>query len=291
MYKKILASMIAGTMMISSASAVMADEPDKSVLDIDLESVSTVGDDAELKKSLEGILGYVTDESGTLEPDQVRELIGLLFGKYKDGDAAFFDKNYSSAAETFVPIEEAIDLHMLDSTADSLEAGDETIFSNLIATFDRNDDDDTLRVFGNFVIMNFDSDPDCPDDLVVKNGIGRIELLTLAQKEDGTYEVTDCIEEEEGEGFSDSIRKMCEDIDLDPDRFYESLALNNLFYVCNLHDFMKAHPEYDHIEYMGEMKTLDDLHEMMEEEFVSYLTLYEIEPGQTAAEADETEDR
>ena len=280
MNKKILASMIAGTMMISSASAVMADEPDKSVLDIDLESVSTVGDDAELKKSLEGILGYVTDESGTLEPDQVRELIGLLFGKYKDGDAAFFDKNYSSAAETFVPIEEAIDLHMLDSTADSLEAGDETIFSNLIATFDRNDDDDTLRVFGNFVIMNFDSDPDCPDD-----------LLTLAQKEDGTYEVTDCIEEEEGEGFSDSIRKMCEDIDLDPDRFYESLALNNLFYVCNLHDFMEAHPEYDHIEYMGEMKTLDDLHEMMEEEFVSYLTLYAIEPGQTAAEADETEDR
>ena len=58
MNKKILASMIAGTMMISSASAVMADEPDKSVLDIDLESVSTVGDDAELKKSLEGILGY-----------------------------------------------------------------------------------------------------------------------------------------------------------------------------------------------------------------------------------------
>jgi hypothetical protein len=84
---------------------------------------------------------------------------------------------------------------------------------------------------------------------------------------------------------------MCEDIDLDPDRFYESLALNNLFYVCNLHDFMEAHPEYDHIEYMGEMKTLDDLHEMVEEEFVSYLTLYAIEAGQTAAEADETEDR
>jgi hypothetical protein len=80
MNKKILASMIAGTMMISSASAVMADEPDKSVLDIDLESVSTVGDDAELKKSLEGILGYVTDENGTLEPEGAVQFYGYLQG-------------------------------------------------------------------------------------------------------------------------------------------------------------------------------------------------------------------
>ena len=148
------------------------------------------------------------------------------------------------------------------------------------SSFDR-PDDDTLRVLGNFVIMNFDADPDCPDDLVVKNGEGRIELLTLAQNEGGTYEVTDCVGEEEGEGFSDSIKKMCEEIGIDADSFYESLALNNLLYVCNLHDFMEAHPEYDHIEYIGEMKTLDDIHEIIKEEFSSYLTLYAIDEGQS----------
>ena len=37
---------------------------------------------------------------------------------------------------------------------------------------------------------------------------------------------------------------------------------------------------YDHIEYIGEMKTLDDLHEIMEEEFAAYLALYAIEAGQ-----------
>ena len=41
-------------------SAVMASEPDKSVLDIDLDSISTVGDDDELKELLESILGYTT---------------------------------------------------------------------------------------------------------------------------------------------------------------------------------------------------------------------------------------
>ena len=137
--------------------------------------------------------------------------------------------------------------------------------------------------------MNFDSDPDCPDDLVVKNGIGRIELLTLAQKEDGTYEVTDCIEEEDGEGFADSIALMCEEIGIDLDSFYEALALNDLLYICNLHDFMEAHPEYDHIEYIGEMVTLDDLHEMIEEEFDAYLALYAIDAALTEAETEPTE--
>jgi hypothetical protein len=32
---------------------------------------------------------------------------------------------------------------------------------------------------------------------------------------------------------------------------------------------------------MGEMKTLDDLHEMLEEEFASYLNLYAIDAGLT----------
>ncbi|MDO5139646.1 MAG: hypothetical protein Q4D71_14445 [Oscillospiraceae bacterium] len=44
---------------------------------------------------------------------------------------------------------------------------------------------------------------------------------------------------------------------------------------------------YDHIEYIGEMKTLDDLHEIMEEEFISYLTLYAIEAGLTDEDSTE----
>ena len=259
-----------------------------SVSDIDSGSISTDEYNAEIKELLESILGYVTDEEGSFESDQARELIGLLFGKYKDGDAANFDKNYSSAAEAFVPIEEAIDLYMLDTSSAYLEEGKETIFSNLIASFDRNDDD-THRVLGNFTIMNFDTDSDCPDDLVVKNGGSSIELMTLIKKEDGSYEVTDCVEQEEGEGFADSVRRMCEDIGTDPDRFYEALELDDLLYICNLHDFMEAHPEYDHIEYMGDMRTLDDLHEIMEEEFVSYLALYAIDATLTDAEAETTE--
>ena len=57
--------------------------------------------------------------------------------------------------------------------------------------------------------------------------------------------------------------------------------MSDLTYACDLHDFMEAHPEYDHIEYSGEMVTLDDLHNIIDEEFASYLNLYAIDAGLT----------
>ena len=52
---------------------------------------------------------------------------------------------------------------------------------------------------------------------------------------------------------------------------------------------MEAHPEYDHIEYMGELNTLDDLHEEIDDEFTAYLSLYAIDEALTDAAETEAE--
>lgn len=290
MFKKVIAILMGASMVLSSAVAVTADETEEAVSDSQTESAdadtATVGDDAQIKESLEGLLDEITDEKGSFDPEKMRGLIGMLFGPSAEDSAA--PDEFSSPLEAFAPIEEAIDLHTLDATADSLEEGDETIFSHVIASIDFHEDD-TIHMLGYFTIMNFDKDEECPDDLVMKNGAGTAELLTLTKNEDGTYEVTDCMSAEDGEGYADSIKQMCEDIDTDPETFYEALALSDLMYLCDLHDFMEAHPEYDHIEYMGELNTLDDLHEEIDDEFTAYLSLYAIDEALTDAAETEAE--
>ena len=267
-------------MVMSSAMAATAAESVESASDSAAESAdtATVGDDVEIKKALEDAISNFVDDEGSFEPEKMKGLIGTLFGAPKGEAPEEHIKEAGSVMDYFAPIEEAIDLHNLEETADILEPGDETIFSHVIVTSDFHEDD-TIHMLGYFTIVNFDKDKDCSDDLVEKNGESRVELVTLVRNEDGTYEVPECITVEEGD--TDKIKQVCEDIDTEPDSFYEALAMSDLTYACDLHDFMEAHPEYDHIEYSGEMVTLDDLHNIIDEEFASYLNLYAIDAGLT----------
>lgn len=279
MYKKVLAVLLAMAMVLSSAMVMMAGEP-----------AEGEPDEAEIKATLESILGEVTDTEGSFEPGTIMKLIGSLYGAYDaDAEGQYDDlqQKYDTPIDFFTQVEEAIDQHLLDETAEDLETGDETLFSHVIVSLDI-DEEETIHMIGYFTIMNFDAEEDCPGDLVMKNGAGLTELLTLTQNEDGSYEVTECVTAEDGEGYADSVAVMCEDMDLDPDVFYEALGLNDLTYVVDLYDFMEAHPEYDHIEYMGEMLTPDDLDATADELFKTYLALYAVDNVLTSAGHDDT---
>ena len=225
MLKKIIVILVGASMVMSSAMAATAAESVKSASDSAAESAdtATVGDDVEIKKALEDAISHFVDDEGSFEPEKMKGLIGTLFGAPKGEAPEEHIKEAGSVMDYFAPIEEAIDLHNLEETADILEPGDETVFSHVIVTSDFHEDD-TIHMLGYFTIMNFDKDEECPDDLVMKNGAGTAELLTLTKNEDGTYEVTDCMSAEDGEGYADSIKQMCEDIDTDPETFYEALA-------------------------------------------------------------------
>ena len=78
MYKKVVAVLLAGSMVMTSAVAVMAGETEA-------EAVATVGDDAEVKEALEEKVGDVTDEDGSFDESKLVELMASLFGP-EDGE-------------------------------------------------------------------------------------------------------------------------------------------------------------------------------------------------------------
>ena len=287
MYKKLTAIVVAMAMVLTSSMVVMASAPaenegnvDKINVDKIFEEIGAViGDDAELGEALEGLFGEVTDDEGSFDADLIGMLLGSLFGAddAEDGDAIERTPGFLAA----------INEHLLEETADEMEAGDETVFSYAIADMDLQEDG-ILNILGYFTIVNFDVDEECPDDLILKNGADQIELLTLELNEDGEYEVTECVSAEEGEGFIDSVLLLCAEMDVDPEDFFEELAATDFTYVADLYKFMEAHPEYDHIEYRGDMLTLDDLDATLDELFEAYLALYAIDAALTEAEAEDT---
>ena len=83
MYKKVVAVLLAGSMVMTSAVTVMAGETEA-------EAVATVGDDAEVKEALEEKVGDVTDEDGSFDESKLVELMASLFGP-EDGEELYSD--------------------------------------------------------------------------------------------------------------------------------------------------------------------------------------------------------
>lgn len=284
MHKKATAAVLAMSMVLSAAMAAMAGEAvtEADAANNEAEAVATVGDDAEIKEALEEKVDDVTDENGDFEEDKLKELMAALFGPEEGEEAPDLGKEIEKGIEEGIAvvkqIDEAIDQHLEEEFADSIEKGDETICSHTIADIDFHEDE-TLHILGYFSLTNYDVDKDCPDDLVMKNYAGQPELLELTPDADGKYAVTNCVAAEDGEGYSDSVAAMCEDIEMDLDKFYEAMALTDLTYLVDLYNFMDEHEQYDHIEYTGEMKTKDELGDAIGDEFTAYLKLFAVDMG------------
>ncbi len=279
MYKKVLAILLAGAMVLPTALPVMAAGSEAAAAESEAveaeadDSVTAIGDDADVKEALEsGLADRVQDEEGTFDPDKRTELMGTLFGPDEVKENPDYEHGTEEEDAFFNALNAAIDQHLVEEMAESLEAGDETVISRTIADLDFLEDG-TIRLLGYFSVTNFDKDKDCPEDLLVKNFAGQPELMSVAGK-DGAFAVADFVTAEDGEDYADSVRAMCRDTDLDPADFYETLALSDVNYLTDLYLFMEAHPEYDHIEYMGEMLTMEELVSALDDEFDTYLELY-----------------
>jgi hypothetical protein len=314
MHKKVLAILLATAMVMTPTTAAMASEngnvtsetteaaaDDKSAENEAVEAAandkSAEGDSAEDKDVIVGsILGEILAEVGYTPGDEkVSEVLKALFGDVtEDGDfnpedikaltRELFSRS-SDDEETSVGLADLYDTtknHLTEETSEYLEAGDETIISGIIGDFDE-DEDGTLHLLGYFTVMNFDADEENPKDLLVKNGAGLTELITFELNEDGKYEITDYMTAEDGEDYSGSIADMCEYMGIEPDSFFEQMGICDLDYVSDLHNFLVDHPEYEHIEYMGELVSHEDLDNIADEQFAEYLSLY----GLTAEGADE----
>ena len=98
-------------------------------------------------------------------------------------------------------------------------------------------------------------------------------LFTLETTEDGTLFVKDVKGTEDGENYAASLEALCEAYGTTSDDYEYLLILSEFDDVFDLVQYLDEHPEYERIEYMGELHTRDELNQISDKVFDRALAL------------------
>ena len=236
--------------------------------------------------SLLGGLGESSGETGatgeTSDADILSLLGGLLGGSEGEGEGTE-DIDLDSFLESFKLSEEyqeyvaryaAIQEHLNLEHAEGLPAGDEQVMS-LSEIYDSNVPDNPDVIFGLFTLMNYKKSED-GKELKALNSAGSVEILTLEKQEDGTFRVLEAATARD-EDFEADLKVLCETYGTTTASYEEAKKWQIFDLVADLYSFMAGHPEYEKIEFQGEMLSAEDLDKMMEQ------TYNELEASMAAA--------
>ena len=203
---------------------------------------------SELYQAADKLYDYVTNEDGSLNEDALMELAsGLFAGKGEDDGAA--------SGEEMMQQMKAMQNAVKELNADAMEAGDaqSVIF---MASPTVAQEDGSCKVLGFFPQNNYTLDG---TDLYVVDSVSRTILFTLEKDDDGVWQVTDTKVAEEGDGYTDSLTALCEEIDYTTDDFYSLLAFPAIYEYSAMMNVMQEVPEAEHIEYNGELLTGEEV--------------------------------
>jgi len=226
--------------------------------------------------SLLGGLGESSGETGatgeTSDADILSLLGGLLGGSEGEGEGTE-DIDLDSFLESFKLSEEyqeyvaryaAIQEHLNLEHAEGLPAGDEQVMS-LSEIYDSNVPDNPDVIFGLFTLMNYKKSED-GKELKALNSAGSVEILTLEKQEDGTFRVLEAATARD-EDFEADLKVLCETYGTTTASYEEAKKWQIFDLVADLYSFMAGHPEYEKIEFQGEMLSAEDLDKMMEQTY------------------------
>ena len=204
-------------------------------------------------QNVDKFLNDFKEEDGTIDWEKLGQALEGLTGAFSEEDmnGGALDDYLTS----YNMLDEAMKDYVFELNAENMDPGDVQIFSKKIAHMDDLDQDE-VKVMGEFTQTNFTIE----DDQMIMCSAAKIPMLfTLAKGEDGSFTVTDCKQAEDGEGYADSVKAMCEEVGITFDDFQVMMNVAQCNDIDALVEYMNEHPEITGAEYMGEIKTADEL--------------------------------
>lgn len=192
---------------------------------------------------------------------ELEALMGALFGS---GSEELSDEEWEKMLEDYynspeyqdvLTREAAIQEYILNEYRDTLEAGD-VQFICIGSGLDDVKENGTYQYLRNLSLTNYTADG---ANLRMKNYAGNAELLYLAKQEDGTYQVIEAIQAEDGENYASSIAAMSEKYGASLDTVNINLGEKEWAETFDLACFLREHPEYEKVEYQGKLRTAEEL--------------------------------
>ena len=223
---------------------------------------------AEAEAALENVMAMITDEEGKVDVAKVISLLGLFSSD---------ETGMEMGAEEEIPTGGYIEMlrnrgavlqeYILNEYKDTLEPGDVQLVSYVTCS---NEDDDPRFTLGYFFLMNYTLDG---KDLKFKNSAGNVEYLVFDMDENLKFTLIEATPAAEGEGYSASVDAMCEKHKVTRAQFDHDTSDLQIEWekAGTLMYFLVNHPEYERIEFNGEMKNQAEMEEIYENLFVAVM--------------------
>ena len=162
--------------------------------------------------------------------------------------------------EVYDGIKNLEDDYIREHNAESMEAGDvQIVASNSLA--DEEIDEDQARRLACVIQNNYRMDEE--NQLRLVSSSEDVVLFTHQKDQDGNYIVTDAEFAEKGENYDSSIQALNLKMDDPSDELQEDLEASRIMVAYDLKEYLEEHPEVKGIEFEGEIRTAEELDEIM----------------------------
>ena len=162
--------------------------------------------------------------------------------------------------EVYNGIKNLEDDYIREHNAESMEAGDvQIVASNSLA--DEEIDEDQARRLACVIQNNYRMDEE--NQLRLVSSSEDVVLFTHQKDQDGNYLVTDAEFAEKGENYDSSIQALNLKMDDPSDELQEDLEASRIMVAYDLKEYLEEHPEVKGIEFEGEIRTAEELDEIM----------------------------
>ena len=162
--------------------------------------------------------------------------------------------------EVYDGIKNLEDDYIRERNAGSMEAGDvQIVASNSLA--DEEIDEDQARRLACVIQNNYRMDEE--NQLRLVSSSEDVVLFTHQKDQDGNYLVTDAEFAEKGENYDSSIQALNLKMDDPSDELQEDLEASRIMVAYDLKKYLEEHPEVKGIEFEGEIRTAEELDEIM----------------------------
>lgn len=176
----------------------------------------------------------------------------------KDDPLAF--ASLDEYLEVYNGIKNLEDDYIRERNAGSMEAGDvQIVASNSLA--DEEIDEDQARRLACVIQNNYRMDEE--NQLRLVSSSEDVVLFTHQKDQDGNYLVTDAEFAEKGENYDSSIQALNLKMDDPSDELQEDLEASRIMVAYDLKEYLEEHPEVKGIEFEGEIRTAEELDEIM----------------------------
>jgi len=211
--------------------------------------------EGEVRQAYDEIKDIIKEKADTIDLSEVGQLLGSLLG---NGGEELTDEEIADLMAD--PTGPVIEAYLQEKNADSLEQGDITLFS-YEARMEKTKDDGTTLSLITFLQMNYKADG---KDLVLVGSARDTMLFTFDTAEDGSVSIREAKATEDGENYTSSLEALCKEYGTTLEDYEGVLEFSDLMDTLTLLGCLKDHPEYERIEYMGELHTLEEMDQIVE---------------------------